>query len=258
MPPVSAFTIAPFRMGLAGVASSSVLAPLAFILVLTSTGQDVDRTIVMMVVLVTGVGQALLGLAYLSRLVQPAPFGRDIRAMLRGDSWAHWQYDETQWREAIRIETQRSRRGLRKPTLVVLATGAVVALVGLAASGGSGVVLLLIGVGSAGIWGYVCLVMLATNVDTWARTRKTGEISISRLGIYHRPGGYTPLTSAGYQLSNVTLINAAPAYLRFEVTHRRSLLLPRTALADVVVPVGREDEASQLVDRFRTQLAARR
>jgi hypothetical protein len=178
-----------------------------------------------------------------------------MRAIQLGDGWARWQYDETQWREATRIEARHSRQNSRKVTLVVLAVGVLAAFVGSLASR-SGWMFLLIGLGFAAIAGYVHLVMLANDVTTWARTRKTGEVYITKLGIYRFPGGYTPLSNAGYQLRDVTLVGTTPATLRFEV-ERASFLVPRSTLAEVAVPAGHEEEARQAVDRFRSLLATR-
>ncbi|WP_344863528.1 hypothetical protein [Planomonospora alba] len=196
----------------------------------------------------------LVVLLVLATTTRPQEHLREMERMLAGQGWAHWHYDEDAWRAANGVESRRDRRDSYTAALLALAVGLVAAVIGLVA----GVDLFVFaGVLSAGM-ALVALAAVATaGTALPARGSPRGEIHISPLGVYRRPGGYVALRSLGTRLCGVDLVEAAggdPAVLRFTaMVQGRGGAVP-TRLADVAVPPGREDEARALVRRFHDEV----
>ncbi|MEV4377279.1 hypothetical protein [Streptosporangium sp. NPDC049644] len=201
----------------------------------------------------------LVALSIFAVALQPQTQLRDMNRMLTGQSWAHWHYDEADWKAANYIEGRREREQ-RNPYTVPLCAAAVglVMVAAGAAAGAHGVIV--IGVTIA----FVALLYLAavgtallSHGTLMARGRPRGEVYISSLGVYRRPGGYAALHAFGFRLREVDFVDATnetPAYLRFTVRAKGELW----PLTDVVVPPGREEEARALVQRFQTEVLTSR
>ena len=187
--------------------------------------------------------------------VRPWMYLRDMDDMLAGRAWAHWRYDAQAWRAANRMETRRNRRTSFAAALSGLGLGLAVAAVGQAMQDRDArTSLVFAGALTAGLSLLALLVMETTSPATLARFRRRGEIYISPVGIYRRPGGYTAMIGFGVVLRQVELVDGTPPHLRFITVVQGSAGATKQRWADVAVPAGREDDARQLVKRFRTEV----
>lgn len=93
----------------------------------------------------------------------------------------------------------------------------------------------------------------------WWRWSATGEIYISRHGIYREPGGYIALDlgSNSIRYESAALVDRPTPHVHIEVSVNMD---PggggwvRRTLTDVGVPPGHEDEARTLVDLLRAHV----
>jgi hypothetical protein len=184
------------------------------------------------------------------------PYRLDIEGMLaETTAWAHWSYDEAQWRAANRLEVRRDLTSIRMPAVVLLGGGAALSLIGLIAGGsgaaGAGAFVMVAGLG-------IVSAMALASPGTFARIRSRGEIYLSPVGIYRRPGGYVPLFGLRQTLREVALVGGSSGpHLRFVCTIRQRrqgrIVTMTTEMARVLVPADRLEEAQQLVERFRSE-----
>ena len=87
--------------------------------------------------------------------------------------------------------------------------------------------------------------------------QSTGEVYISPIGVYARPGDYTPLFGAGLALRAIELDESRAPRLRFcgvTVNPGASGIALPTDIVSLAVPRGHEAEARDLVSRFRTEI----
>jgi hypothetical protein len=78
------------------------------------------------------------------------------------------------------------------------------------------------------------------------------------MGIYQVPGGYQPLFGFGQVLRQIELKPGQPSYLRFDCLVRRSAYNSTTEdMAEIAIPVGREAEARDLIERFNLEILNR-
>ncbi|GAA3447160.1 hypothetical protein [Planomonospora venezuelensis] len=82
-----------------------------------------------------------------------------------------------------------------------------------------------------------------------ARLRPQGEVHISPVGVYRRPGAYAALLNLR-EVDFVDRTGGTPALLRFTGTWRGQ----PWQIADIAVPCGREEEARALARRFRLEV----
>lgn len=202
-------------------------------------------------------GLLLLLTAMLIVMVQPWRHASDIKAMLAGNAWAHWTYDEAGWQAANRYDERAYKRWVRG-TLVALAVSVFLLLIGIL--GGKGAVDVTI-FGGIGIFvastGLVAL--LVGNPMRTARRAKRGDIYVSRHGIYRRPGGYTPLDlRTGVRYESVDLVDRPTPHIHIEISVRTKASWRRKTLTDVGVPPGHQDEARALVAQLRSTVVTRR
>ncbi len=174
----------------------------------------------------------------------------DMEDILTGEPWAHWTYTEDEWRVANRLESRRELGVAIAPALLVVA-GLVIAVVGLFVPGGNqwaG-----IGVLMAVLGALIALVLAGTGTGIVGRRRSHGEVYVNRHGVYRRPGGYIPLTSARQRLDSVVLADAGGrAYLTFTTIGDRRR---RAEVTRVLVPDGQLDRATLVAHWFGTYLA---
>src|SRR5262245_15889424 len=76
------------------------------------------------------VGAVLLLMLPLLGLLN-APHVIFLKKLPEDGIWAHWTYDEAEWRAANRLETGRELRSARYPVLGIAGVGAVLALFGI-------------------------------------------------------------------------------------------------------------------------------
>lgn len=189
-------------------------------------------------------------------LLTPWLYTRDIASMRAGQALVHWHYDEVDWHAANRIEERRNRRNSYTSAGIGVAFGLVLLLIGLGMGDpDDGRTFVFVGVAMTGCCVVVILTIWATSVERLARRKPTGEIYISPLGIYRDPGGYVVLRSLGVRVCGVELIEGRRPVVRFDAQVKQRYGSTRRHWADVAVPAGREDEARQLVERFRADLA---
>lgn len=184
-----------------------------------------------------------------------------IERMLDGGAWAHWTYDQGEWRVANRVEARRNRKstlGSLKYLLPVAVVGGLIALAFPTGSEGRAGLLFAAGL-TAGMGLLVSGILMILSTATLARTAKRGEIYFDPVGIYRRPGGFQQLIGFGQVLRRVDLHDGPPAHLSFEcVTMQGSGSTSKASAARVVVPAGRGEEARQLVERFAEALESGR
>jgi hypothetical protein len=90
-----------------------------------------------------------------------------------------------------------------------------------------------------------------------ARRERTGELWISAIGVLRRPGRYAAFAPTG-PLTAVTLVAGPPMRVVFTTTISGSdIATQQHQLADLLVPVGRVEEARALVQRFNAEVVAR-
>ncbi|MER6177453.1 hypothetical protein [Streptosporangium sp. NPDC001681] len=198
------------------------------------------------------VGALLVLWLILAVMLRPQVYLRDMNQMLAGQSWAHWHYDEADWKAANDIERRRDRRNSYTTLLVMMAIGLVSVVVGFAMSDDTAIFAgaLITAIGLVGM-------AIATTTTLMTRSRPQGEIYISPLGVYRLPGGYAVLYSPGVRLHEVDFVeanNEIPAFLRFTGMVQGRFGETSSKLADVAVPSGGEDEARALVQRFQTEV----
>ncbi|MFI6451641.1 hypothetical protein ACIBF6_08790 [Streptosporangium amethystogenes] len=185
-------------------------------------------------------------------MLRPQVYLRDMDRMPAGQSWAHWHYDEADWKAANDIERRRDRRNSYTALLVMMAIGLVCVVVGFAASEDTAIFAgaLTTAIGLVGM-------AIATTTTLMARSRPQGEIYISSLGVYRLPGGYAALHSPGVRLHKVDVVEAddeIPAFLRFTGMVQGRFGETSAKLAEVAVHSGGEDEARALAQRFQTEV----
>ncbi|GAA2360258.1 hypothetical protein [Dactylosporangium salmoneum] len=213
---------------------------------------------------VPGVG-VLLALLLTLLIVKPWYYTRDIADMLAGKAWAHWRYDEAEWRAGNRVEGRRNRGNQYTAGVFVLLLGATMLLCGLGLDDPQARnEMMLAGAASVGVAVVILLVILSMNAHTRARRSPAGDVYISPLGIYRRPGGYTILHGYGTRVHNIELVDGPPAVVQFDVrVQQRGLTdgplvhrytIQREQATDVLVPAGCEDEARTLLERFRDEI----
>src|SRR5690242_18984907 len=197
--------------------------------------------------------------AMLILMIQPWRSAADIKAMLTGQAWVHWTYDEASWRDANRGD-ERVYRAWIRGLLAALAVAGFLLLIGVL-GGRSTVAATIFG----GMIALLALVMLTTLIlgdpVRTARRAKRGNIYVSRDGIYRRPGGYTRLglrTDIKYE--SVELVDRPTPHIHIVALVRQAagrgvnVRWRRTTLADVGVPPGHEDEARELLVRLRNEV----
>lgn len=180
------------------------------------------------------------------------PYLFDLDRMRRGEVWAHWSYDEAGWRAANRLESRREWRSVRYPGILLPAIGAGVAVFGLGSRqpAFAGVGAFLAGCGLA----VVAAVVLGGGTLA-ARTRPRGEVYITPVGVYRRPGGYTPVFAVRQALRAVTLVPDGDVhYLRFDVARRNQYGTTVSEGTRVLVTVDQIEDAQMLVERFNTEI----
>lgn len=180
------------------------------------------------------------------------PYLSDIDRMLGGRAWAHWTYDEAGWRAANRLEVRREWRGARWPGILLPLIGAAFAVYGLGSRqpAFTGVGAFLAGCGLA----VVAAIVLGSSTLP-ARVRSRGELFITPVGVYRRPGGYTPLVGVSQTLRAVTFVPDGDVhYLRFDVARRSRYGTTVSEGARVLVTASHIDEARLLVEQFNTAI----
>lgn len=209
---------------------------------------------------------ALLALLVMLMAVRPWYYTRDIAEMVAGTAWVHWRYDEAEWRAGNRVEGRRNRRNSYTSGVFALVLGLTVLLCGLSLDDPQAHRdMMLVGAMSVGAAVVVLLAILSMSAHTRARRSPSGDVYISPLGIYRRPGGYTILHGYGTRLHGIELVDGSPPVVSFQVRVQQrgvtdgplplSYTLRREEnAADVLVPAGREDEARKLVERFRDEI----
>lgn len=180
------------------------------------------------------------------------PYLYDIDRMLRGEAWAHWTYDDATWRAANRLEAGREWRSARWPAILPALIGAGFGVYGLGSRqpAFTGVGAFLAGCGLA-----VGAAIILGSGTVHARTRPRGEVYITPVGVYRRPGGYTPLFAVGQALRAVRLVPDGDLhYLRFDVARRNKYGTTVSEGARVLVTPAHIDDARVLVERFNTEI----
>jgi hypothetical protein len=236
-----------FRAGIAAVGTMTV-GIAAFLAAMTAVA-DVSWALIVFLPL----GLFLLLTAILLTMVHPWTHASDIKAMLAGDAWAHWTYDEAGWRAANQYDERTYKRYVRGTT-IALAVGVFLLLVGILGGKGAIEVTILGGIGT-----FLALVGLVTllvgNPMRTARRAKQGEIYVSRHGIYRRPGGYTQLDlHANIRYESVDLVDRPTPHIHIEISVRTNAGWRRKTLTDVGVPRGHQDEARTLVAQLRNKV----
>ncbi|WP_344617629.1 hypothetical protein [Dactylosporangium salmoneum] len=203
------------------------------------------------------VGVPLAALAVVLPVVvwasQPRLHLDDLDRMLAGQAWAHWRYDEADWRAANEAEARRDRRSAHGAAWMALVVGLVILGAGLLGVPG----LVSVGAMITGLYLVLIAVVAVAGTGPAARRATTGEIFVSPLGVYRRPGGYVMLFAVGVGLVAVELVEGDVLVIRFivQVVNRFGTRRLETA-AEVAVPRGHEAEARALVERFRTEVLA--
>jgi hypothetical protein len=107
------------------------------------------------------------------------------------------------------------------------------------------------------VCGAISLVVVLTTL-LWGGARERtdahdlNEIYLGDLGIYHL-GRYTPVRGMNLSLLDVRLQAGTPSVLQFTVGSRTRHGTIRSSDVRVLVPQGREDEAADLVARYRRE-----
>jgi hypothetical protein len=203
-------------------------------------------------------GLLLFMLAIQLLAAQPWRCAADVKAMLAGQAWVHWTYDEASWRAANRFDEWVYKAWVRG-LLAALAVGGFLLMIGLL--GGQSTVFASIFGGLIIFLASVMLpVLMLGDPVRAARRAKVGDIYVSRNGIYRRPGGYTRLDlRAGVKYESVELVERPTPHIHIvaqvkETAGRKIPRWRRKTLADVGVPPGYEDEARELVVRLRNEV----
>jgi len=240
-----------FRAGIA--AFGMVAVGVATFMAVMSAVADVPWALIVFLPL----GLFLLLTAMLMGMVHPWRHARDIKAMLAGNAWVHWTYDEAGWQAANRYDDRTYRRWLRG-TLVALGVSVFLLLIGiLAGKGGVDVTIF----GGIGVFvASVALVALVVGNPMRAASRaKQGEIYVSRHGIYRRPGGYTPLDlRSGVRYESMDLVDRPTPHIHTGSSVRNRYTWRRKTLTDLGVPPGHQDEARALVAQLRNKVVTHR
>ncbi|MEU0486650.1 hypothetical protein ABZ260_46735 [Streptosporangium sp. NPDC006013] len=251
------FSILHLRAPLAGLLGTTVMMVVG--LRLGSIGWDQGPGAAWLVSLGIPVAALLVTLLIFAVALRPQTHLQDMNRMLAGQSWAHWHYDEADWKAANDIEGRREQEQRNSCTapLLALAVGLVMVAAG-AAAGAHGVIVIGVTIAFVALLYIMAVgVALLRHGTLMARSRPRGEVYIGPLGVYRRPGGYAALYEFGFRLREVDFIDATnetPACLRFTVRAKGELW----PLTDVAVPPGREEEARALVQRFQTEVLTSR
>lgn len=245
------FAIVPYRLIMSVTIGITVVfgmsAALAF-----GSDDDAEPGMTLLIAVWIPLGAAVIVVALTIVLLRPWVYLRDIAAMPAGNAWAHWTYDEAGWASANAVEATRLRRTAFVGLLFALAASLVLVVVALPLDGEDGSALRFGGGLSAGAALVAIAALGGTSASLVARRRKRGDIYISPMGIYRRPGGYTPLLGYGYRLRDVTLHEADRTCVHFQV--RVDAQSGDESWSTVQVPPGREAEARDLVARLRREV----
>ena len=199
----------------------------------------------------------LLLTAMLIAMVHPWRHAADIKAMLAGNAWVHWTYDEAGWQAANRYDERAYKRWVRG-TLVALAVSGFLLLIGILGGKRAEDVTIFGGIGLF-VASVALVALLVGNPMRTAARAKRGEIYVSRHGIYRRPGGYTPLDlRSGVRYESVDLVDRPTPHIHIEISVRTRYSWRRRTLTDLGVPPGHQDEARTLVAQLRNKVVTRR
>lgn len=201
-----------------------------------------------------------LGLLFPVLIMLYRPYLSDMERMLTGEAWIHWRYSSEEWQSFKHQEARFNRRNYLGVALTMLVAGIVAILVGLVQPTSSDMreSWLWAGGMTIGIGLLVSLILFALSNSTVARNTDQGEVYISPMGIYQVPGGYQPLFGFGQVLRQIELKPGQPSYLRFDCLVRRSAYNSTTEdMAEIAIPVGREAEARDLIERFNLEILNR-
>ena len=176
---------------------------------------------------------------------------KGIRELVEGNHWARWQYSQDEWQSFTEREWARTKRKVKTAPLQTLAGGLVIGL--LLAWSAKDVTL-----GQGLIFGFVLgipigILIAVTTYLTGKSTYKkrlsaAGEVYIGPKGVY-QDGSYSTWDQFGMKLNEVKLEPGDPSVVHFEIKgHRGAIQEVRVA-----VPRGREQEATELVQRFSTR-----
>jgi hypothetical protein len=130
-----------FRAGTAAFGAMAV--GIAAFLTVLSAVADVSWALIVFLPL----GLLLLLTAILIVMVQPWRHAGDIKAMLAGNAWVHWTYDEAGWRVANQYDERTYKRWVRG-TAVAVAVSVFLLLVGVLGGKGAIDVAILGGIGT--------------------------------------------------------------------------------------------------------------
>ena len=252
------FAVMPFRRLVVALLGFEIMMGLVIALV-GVTEHPANPDIVWQLALGIPAAVVVIGSPVVLLVLRPWLFRRDINEMLTGAAWAHWQYDQREWKAATYVEHQRERKSSFGQPVAAGAVGAFVAVIGLAMQSDFGSTLAFTGFAMIGTGLVIIAATLVTNAATVARLGRRGDIYVSKLAVYRKPGGYLPLTGPDYVLCDVRFIDAArPPIVRFEArVRRRGGDVAVEPWVDVMVPTGRDDEGRALVERFKTELLPR-
>jgi hypothetical protein len=241
-----------FRAGMAASGMVTV-GVAAFVAVISAvTGTSISWALIVLLPL----GLLVLLTAIFAAAIQPWRHAADIKAMLAGNAWVHWTYDEAAWKAANRYDERAYKRWVRG-TLIALAVSLFLLLFGIL--GGKAAVDVTI-FGGIGIFvasvGLVAL--LVGNPMRTAGRAKRGEVYVSRHGIYRRPGGYTPLDlRSSVRYESVDLVDRPTPHIHIEISVLIRYSWRRKTLTDLGVPPGHQDEARVLVTQLRNKVVTR-
>ncbi|MET7393931.1 hypothetical protein ABZS66_10600 [Dactylosporangium sp. NPDC005572] len=190
---------------------------------------------------------------FMFAVLRPQRYIQDMDRLAAGEHWVHWAYDEAQWKAANTVESARVRRGFGAAQYG-LVLGAVVLLIGLLVGGEDGSTFVFVGgVLIVTTCGAMVLMWLSGSA-TFARDARTGQVSISGLGVLRRPGGYSAFAAIGPLKSVGFVAGPSPRVVFTVVQNGRYGAVSDYQTADLLVPAGREDEARALVERFNTEV----
>ncbi|WP_238014717.1 hypothetical protein KZZ52_07845 [Dactylosporangium sp. AC04546] len=98
------------------------------------------------------------------------------------------------------------------------------------------------------------VLMWLSGSATFARDARTGQVSISELGVLRRPGGYSAFAGVGPLKSVRFVADPSPRVVFTVVLTGRYGAVSDYQTADLLVPAGREDEAKALVAQFNSEV----
>ncbi|GGM82211.1 hypothetical protein ACFFX1_41165 [Dactylosporangium sucinum] len=211
---------------------------------------DLYISAAMLTALVLMIGLMLVLIRF---LLWPKRYIDDMDRLAAGESWAQWSYDEAEWKAANKVEAARLRRSL-SAARIALGIAAVLLIIGLLLGFEDGQTFIFVGgIMIVGV-GAMMLIVWLSGAGTFARDGRTGQMSISELGVLRRPGGYSAFAPTG-PLKSVEFVAGRPARVVF-TTIQSGRYGARTdyQAADILVPKGREDEARALVARFNSEV----